>query len=52
MVVSGIIELRGVGPVDKPPELQFGRFIERQRRREEVSAIHVRRTACLRLERR
>ncbi len=39
----GMIELRSVGPVDDPPQLQFGRFTERNRRREELVASRIRR---------
>jgi hypothetical protein len=39
----GMIELRSVGPVDDPPRLQFGRFTERNRRREEAALSRIRR---------
>jgi hypothetical protein len=48
----GIIELRSVGPVDQPPALQFGRFTERERRREGLSTSRARTARHLRSSRR
>lgn len=39
----GLIELRSVGPVEQPPKLEYGRFAERDRRRETITIRHRRR---------
>jgi hypothetical protein len=39
---AGMIELRDVGPFDRPPALEFGRFAEAERRLEEEAVLHWR----------